>query len=379
MNKFPRKSSKQDCRLDNISTSSPSAKRNPPSAIFPSNVVVGIVPLVAFKDVPDHEKEKLLIAKLNHCCFIFDFSDPDKNSVEKDIKRQILIHIVDYVSTETFRFTESAIATCCRMFMENLYRTFPPRYRTAKTNGRENEEDPPVYDPAWWHLQIVYELLIKFVSSTSLDETIANKYLDHIFISRLLELFDSEDPREKDCLKIVVQKIYTKIVSLRPYICKSINNILYTFPFEKQKHNGITELLEVFGSVISGFEPPLKEEHKVFLCRTLIPLHKPKNLGSYHLELTYCLTQFLEKEPKLSSTLINGLLKYWPVTNSQKEVMFLSELEEILETASAVEFQKIIFPMFRRIALCLNSFHYQVGHQFSPDIILTESYCLRVI
>ena len=73
----------------------------------------------------------------------------------------------------------------------------------------------------------------------------------------------------------------------------------------------------------------MKEEHKIFLWRVLIPLHKPKKIvGVYLQQLTYCVTQFVEKEPKLASSVILGLLRYWPITNSQKEVMFLSGIKE---------------------------------------------------
>jgi serine/threonine-protein phosphatase 2A regulatory subunit B' len=41
--------------------------------------------------------------------------------------------------------------------------------------------------------------------------------------------------------------------------------------------------------------------------------------------------QFVEKDAKLAEPVLSALLKYWPVTNSQKEVLFLGELEEILE------------------------------------------------
>lgn len=41
--------------------------------------------------------------------------------------------------------------------------------------------------------------------------------------------------------------------------------------------------------------------------------------------------QFVEKDPKLAEPVLRALLKFWPVTNSQKEVLFLGELEEILE------------------------------------------------
>ncbi|KAK9276824.1 hypothetical protein L1049_006361 [Liquidambar formosana] len=149
----------------------------------------------------------------------------------------------------------------------------------------------------------------------------------------------------------------------RPFIRKAINNIFYCFIFETEKHNGIAELLEILGSIINGFALPLKEEHKLFLVRVLIPLHKPKCLPMYHQQLSYCITQFVEKDCKLADTVIRGLLKYWPITNSSKEVMFLSELEEVLEATQPAEFQRCMVPLFRQIACCLSSPHFQVAER----------------
>ena len=56
-------------------------------------------------------------------------------------------------------------------------------------------------------------------------------------------------------------------------------------------------------------------------------------------------------------------LKYWPVTNSQKEVLFLGELEEVLELTQAAEFVKTMLPLFRRISVCINSSHFQVAER----------------
>lgn len=42
-------------------------------------------------------------------------------------------------------------------------------------------------------------------------------------------------------------------------------------------------------------------------------------------------SQFVEKDPRLADAVIRSLLKFWPLTNSHKEVLFLGELEEVLE------------------------------------------------
>ena len=56
----------------------------------------------------------------------------------------------------------------------------------------------------------------------------------------------------------------------------------------------------LYFSIINGFALPLKEEHKVFLLKVLLPLHKVKSLSVYHPQLAYCVVQFLEKDPSLT-------------------------------------------------------------------------------
>ena len=179
---------------------------------------------------------------------------------------------------------------------------------------------------------------------------------------QLLELFDSEDPRERDFLKTTLHRIYGKFLNLRAFIRRSINNVFFQFIYESERHNGIAELLEILGSIINGFALPLKEEHKTFLTRVLIPLHKVKGLALYHPQLAYCVVQFLEKDASLTQEVVEGLLKYWPKVNSPKEVMFLNEVEEILDVIEPNEFQKVMFRLFQQLSRCVSSQHFQVGH-----------------
>lgn len=51
------------------------------------------------------------------------------------------------------------------------------------------------------------------------------RYIDQRFVLHLLDLFDSEDPRERDFLKTVLHRIYGKFLGLRAFIRKQINNI----------------------------------------------------------------------------------------------------------------------------------------------------------
>ncbi|XAR68126.1 hypothetical protein NMG60_11003142 [Bertholletia excelsa] len=320
--------------------------------------------LPSFRDVTSSEKPNLFVMKLRLCCVVFDFSDPSKNLKEKDIKRQMLHELVDYISSAALKFNEVTMQEITKMVAVNLFRALPSSNHESKLlDIYDAEEEELAKEPSWSHLQFVYEFLLRFVASSETDAKLAKRYIDHSFVLRLLDLFDSEDPREREYLKTILHRIYGKFMVHRPFIRKAINNIFYTFIFETEKHNGIAELLEILGSIINGFALPLKEEHKLFLVRALIPLHKSKGVGMYHQQLSYCITQFVEKDFKLADTVIRGLLKYWPITNSSKEVMFLGELEEVLEATQAAEFQRCMVPLFRQIGRCLNSSHFQVAER----------------
>ncbi|CAN1152943.1 Serine/threonine protein phosphatase 2A 59 kDa regulatory subunit B' eta isoform [Linum perenne] len=322
-------------------------------------------PLPAFKDVPNSEKPALFLRKLKLCSVVFDFNDPANHVKEKEMKRQTLLELVDYVtSSNSTKFSESVVQEVVKMVTLNIFRTPSPQPRENKViDGVDLEEEEPTMDLAWPHLQIVYEFFLRFVASSETDVKLTKRYIDQRFVLKLLELVDSEDPREREYLKTILHRIYGKFMVHRPYIRKSINNVFYQFVFETEKHNGIAELLEILGSIINGFALPLKDEHKLFLVRALIPLHKPRCLAMYHQPLSYCITQFVEKDCKLADVVIRGLLKYWPVTNSSKEVMFLNELEEVLEATQASEFQRCMVPLFHQIGRCLNSSHFQVAER----------------
>jgi len=255
----------------------------------------------------------------------------------------------------------------------NLFRPLPPS--SYETNFTYNpEEDEPISETQWPHLQVVYEFLLRLATTTETDSKLMDKFFSRQFVLNLLELFNSEDPRERDYLKTILHRIYGNFMALRPFIRRAINNVFYKFIYETDRHNGIAELLEILGSIINGFALPLKEQHKQFLQRVLLPLHKVTFVSTFHPQLSYCVTQFLEKDPTLAPKVIQSILKFWPVTSSKKELMFLNELEEILDRIQSNHLANAQIVLFKKIASCINSPHFQVSERaiyvLNNDIIL---------
>eukprot|EP00842_Homolaphlyctis_polyrhiza_P004397 jgi/Hompol1/4959/HPOL_001891-RA len=292
-----------------VATKAPRRQR---SSRFHITERVELEKLPAFKDVSTSERPDLFIKKIQQCNVLFDFNDALSDLKGKEIKRQTLTELVEYVSNNRGVIVEHVYPEIMNMFATNLFRTLPPQVNPSG-DAFDPEEDEPVLESAWPHLQIVYEFFLRFIESPDFNTNIAKKYIDQHFVL--------------------------------------------------ERHNGIAEMLEILGSIINGFALPLKEEHKVFLTRVLLPLHKAKSLTLYHPQLAYCVVQFLEKDPSLTEEVVIGLLRFWPKVNSPKEVMFLNECEEIMDVMEPLEFVKIQVPLFQQIARCVASPHFQVAER----------------
>lgn len=326
--------------------------------------------------------ETILLKKIDTCQVLYNDHRTAKSSQDyedegREFKFKTLLEILEFVKLAKHykQLPHNIVKELFAMISVNIFRDFDSeskKLRDINMNPPElyqaldvHEDENIMLDPSWPHLQIVYDILLNLLASSQMDpKSLARgSCLDRPFILGLLDLFESEDPREREVLKAIVHRIYEKFTFFRCFMRRAFNNILFRFIFETEKHSGIAEILEVLGSIIHGFAVPLREEHKLFLRRVLMPLHKPKCLNAYHPQLQYCVSQFVQKDSKLASVVVRGLMSYWPLTNCQKEMLFLGELEEVLEAMEEAEFQKFAVPLSRQLSRSLNSSHSQVAER----------------
>jgi len=329
------------------------AKTQEPSA--------GFAALPKLREAPTAERTELFKRKMEACTVVLDFTN-DSTQREREAKRQCLLEIVEYVNNTRNCFNESLMVDVVNMVGSNIFRALRTRNKDPLAFS-DPEDDEPVLERAWPHLQIVYEFFLRFVVTNDVDPKIAKRFVDQNFMLKLLELFDSEDPRERDYLKTILHRIYGKFMALRAFVRRAIQHVFFKVIYECETHNGVGELLEILGSIINGFALPLKEEHKDFLIKALIPLHKVKSLASFYQQLSYCMAQYVEKDPRLSYDIITSMLRYWPVSITAKQVLFLNELEEMLELTQPSEFHRMQVVLFRRLALCIRFPHFQVAER----------------
>nr|XP_043639591.1 serine/threonine protein phosphatase 2A 57 kDa regulatory subunit B' beta isoform-like [Erigeron canadensis] len=300
---------------------------------------------------------------------------------ESALKRLKLTQILSIIKTSITMISDEALDSLFKMVACNIFRPLPlPSITVCSIVSPEDDDAIATPSAAWPYLQIVYDILLRLITKKDV-KTLCREHIDgsktsnqgtpideqlisRNFILNLLTLFNSDDPRERDAVKNIVHRIYSKFTFYRSFMRKAMTEFFLYFIYETDhRQNGIGELLEIWGSIINGFTVPLKDEHKVFLSRVLIPLHKPKNMAVYHRQLGYCVSQFVQKEPELGPVVIRKILRYWPVTNCQKEVLLIGELEEIVEYLDRRQYLKIAFPLWTQITKCIKSNNSQVAER----------------
>ena len=97
------------------------------------------------------------------------------------------------------------------MIEKNIFRPLPNVKKGVigvSETGLEQEEE---MDPAWPHLQGIYEFFLQLVIHESIEVRSLKVYVTPQFVQDFLELFDSEESVERDYLKNILHKLYAKV------------------------------------------------------------------------------------------------------------------------------------------------------------------------
>jgi len=131
-----------------------------------------------------------------------------------------MIDVLDENEASDVLLSDKIVAEAFKMICSNLFRTFTNKSNqnysqvldNKKTTAVDPDEDEPHLEEAWPHLQLVYELLLKLIMHNFQKSEIILKYLNKSFVKSFLELFDSEDPRERDYLKTILHRVFGKFM-----------------------------------------------------------------------------------------------------------------------------------------------------------------------
>ncbi|CAG9330485.1 unnamed protein product [Blepharisma stoltei] len=313
------------------------------------------------------DAKEMFLKRVQMCSVTFDYSDDNKDVKPKADRLAALQELKEFLndSKNVAQYVIPHLDLVIDMIKKNIFRPLPMDKKGGEKlspgEGGGVDDEDIVIDPAWPHLQGVYEFFFELIICEATDVKSLKIYVTPSFIQDFLQLFDSEEPRERDYLKNILHRLYAKLVPRRKMIRKAINDCFLTMIHDTQRFNGASELLDILASIISGFAVPLREEHVIFFKIAMIPLHKVQTSHIFHEQLLRCSMLFLSKDHSLAIPLVEGLLRYWPFGNSPKETLFLSELQDVLEVCELAKLEPLIPKLFKRLVRCISGPQLQVA------------------
>lgn len=247
-----------------------------------------------------------------------------------------------------------------RVIEGTLFR--PLQKLTSSNLGNETldqSEKEQRIDPTWPLVSPVYMLLQKILERPEINQKDVKHLIGKLFIQRFLELFDSEYGPERATLRSLLHLLYLKQIGLRKTIRKEMNELFFRLIHEDYRFNGVSEILEILASIISGFAVPIKEEHLAFFHNVVLPLHKLPTCQLFHDELMRCSVLFVNKSNLLGLEVIDYLVKIWPHTNPTKQIKFLEEIMMVTGILSEADLSSHIQKVAGKVAEMLGSPHFK--------------------
>lgn len=80
-------------------------------------------------------------------------------------KKQMLTEILEYIARYSW-YNEQILERCIKTISGNLFRALP------RSGKNPDVEDEPFEDPAWAHLQLIYDLTLRLVINTDVDKKV---------------------------------------------------------------------------------------------------------------------------------------------------------------------------------------------------------------
>ncbi|ETO05480.1 hypothetical protein RFI_31919, partial [Reticulomyxa filosa] len=244
-------------------------------------------------------------------------------------KEEILNELMEFIGTYHW-YTDETFEACLQMIASNLFRCvsypkllpsmtdqvklhmsianshalLPSMLNASQQTSSDihvdtihniNPKNGMYEDPAWPHVKLVYEILWRVVHTKDIDVVTLGKYLCGSFIENLVELFASEDCRERHYLMTILRQLYGTCKNLRARILDVMFKYIYRFVYASSNTcNGINEMLHLICSIIPGLNLPIKDIWRTFLKQLAVPLHKVRS------QLISCLVTLTQKRLKMN-------------------------------------------------------------------------------
>ena len=311
----------------------------------------------------NNSNRELFYKKLEQCSVMCDFADPEVDLNAKRIKMADLQEIERIFSDENAlrQLTKEDIDRCFQMINTNLFRgivIIDKKYLIY-------DDEPPIEEVTWPHLQIVYSLLLNFQKTMPKDPHINSEYLKKVYT-----LLEAPDIQERNCVLDFLKKFIEIYPDTIPNMLRHFEAIVREYVDRLISPFPILPILNIFLVILK------KPNHDTNLTQTffknaIIPLISAQHIVSYYPLMSEIFNIFIEKDPEYTKTIIKRLVEVFPQSCPSKQQLFIAWINAVTGKLQPEEFETIgpiIFGLYANLATSSNAKIVQASLKIWSDV-----------
>lgn len=292
--------------------------------------------------------------------------------------------------------------------LRNLYYDSVVQYDIIINNNDKNTNNITTIHDKYDELKSICTLLITILNfiefnielskNNLFDETFVNKLLSRLYnkhntknnilsnkfsdipqgILATVGIFNQSNkhnnhnsmPNEYVLIRDLAYNIYNKCIYIRLHIRYILYQICnnYIKSHDICNNNGIPDAIALYSSFVNGLQyKPLKLSYLQYYNNIILPLHHIdiQQLTYIHEKLVYCIISYIKQQYNLIYNVLDIILnlKYFTQQTTQKSVLYLHELDTLLDYINIDEFNKIQHTFIQFIQYGLTSIQFQIAEK----------------
>lgn len=326
---------------------------------FHSNIDPKLLELPPLPKMKSSTFSEVFDQKIELCNYICDFYNPDLDKKAKVEKKNALEEIYNIISKQelVYKFQTDQITQVLTMCKNNIIRNLP----VLNYHQIFSEDLPPVSDPSWPHLNLVYQILL--YSLQYFDE---HPMFTFQFILDLLPMMQSPDPTERQLIdKFIIQYLKCRegksTKSFNSILLQELSRLLNNHIESNTPPFIVGPILQIYNHIFQCTRQDANTTSKVY--NQILRLLSDYHLSTYEDQFYSIIDFFSDESSAFALMLAKALVLHWPKTCAEKEASFVNMLMDVMPKISSRNLSPLITRIFSILAECVSSSSLKVAEQ----------------
>lgn len=291
-------------------------------------------------DINQNIQENLkILSKLKVLSVPYDYLNGNKDIKLKQEKLIITNELILMISDTSFnnKFFLPNFDLITQIFSNNVFN--PITLNQVQNKTEQNY---------WIYMEGIYKIFLSLLEKGGTNINV-NKYCDNdSFLTNLVKLLNSNISEERTYVGEILYKLYNFLGYKRSFIYQKIYDSLHEYIQKNFSCDSIGSYLKIIIKINDACLVPERDQTDNFFKNIIISLHNLDNINIFFDDLKSCLVSVISKDMNLGHFYLNYILDNWPKNNPEKELLFLSEIENAIDYINNIySFQEKFFQFLK--------------------------------